>query len=199
MRQLGGLTERIDQIDTTMQVVISNMVPELPVPYDYSVVNQMKGAQKEIKLHFMCGANPSQTMTTTSTEWNKWLRLGVSAVQAGRSVVKLAGGDVTELQKMAGWKETLSSMKGAAEDGLEVVKSLRGCHEALTHEPGSDHFATFVETVHFTSEEADSLIEELRAAKFYDKFEYDPTVPVRERSSNYIRTCGFTAFQCLKP
>ena len=122
----------MDQIDTTIQVVISNMVPKLPVPYDYSVVSQVKGAQKEIQLHFMCGVNPSQTMTTTSTEWNKWLRLGASAVQAGRSVVKLASGDVTELQKVAGWKEAFSSMKGGAQDGLEVVKSLQGCHEALT-------------------------------------------------------------------
>ena len=48
----------------------------------------------------------------------------------------------------------------------------------MQEEPGSDHFAKMV---HFTSKEVDSLIEELRAAKFYDKFEYDPTVPVRER------------------
>jgi hypothetical protein len=115
VRQLGGLTQRIDQIDTTMQVVISNMVPRLPVPYDFSVVNKMKGAQKEIRLHFMCGVNPNMTMATTSTEWNKWLRLGVSAVQAGRTVVKLASGDVTELQKMAGWKGKLSALKGAAQ------------------------------------------------------------------------------------
>ena len=54
----------------------------------------------------------------------------------------------------------------------------------MQEEPGSDHFAKMV---HFTSEEVDSLIEELRAAKF----EYDPTVPVREGSSI------FTAFQCL--
>ena len=92
-------------------------------------------------------------------------------------MVKLASGDVTELQKMSGWKEKLSSVKGAAHDGIKIVKSLRGCHEALVHEPGSNRFATFVDTLHFTSEEANSLIEELRAAKFYDKFEYDPTVP----------------------
>jgi hypothetical protein len=61
------------------------------------------------------------------------------------------------------------------------------------HEPGSDRFATFVDTVHFTSEEADSLIEELRAAKFYDKFEYDPTVPGGWRSKiagGFCKSCG---------
>eukprot|EP01051_Picozoa_sp_SAG22_P000259 SAG22_NODE_6_length_41368_cov_49.702222_2_plen_535_part_00 len=179
VRQLGGLSQRIDQIDTTMQMVISNMVPKLPVPYDFSVVNKMNGAQKQIRLHFMCGVDPDTTMTTTSTEWSKWLRLGVSAVQAGRTVVKLASGDVTELQNVAGWKEKF-------DDSMEIVKSLRGCHDALVHEPGSDRFATFVETVHFTSEEADSVIKELRAAKFYDRFEYDPTVPGGWRSVSAV-------------
>ena len=119
------------------------MAPKLPIPFDYKV--ESKFVKKEIQLHFMCPLTGT-TVHTTSSDYKKWIKLGACAMKVGKSVVKLATGDLTELANVTGVMDAISRGQGAIMDGIDVMTSLRQCHDHLVAgDPGAVHFLKFVE------------------------------------------------------
>jgi len=127
---------------------VGEIVKKLPQPCKLEVVG---GLRKSLLLHFAC-ARTGQTVTTETKDWNQWCKVGFGLIKLGKCVAVAAAGN-----PMA-----LASGAGAIAD---IYKGYKTKDDA--------DFNTFISQPFLTSAESDKLINQLRAANFFDKMAYD--------------------------
>ena len=150
---VDALKQYLDNNIELLKQFISELVKRLPVPVRFSTEGRV---QKVLRLHFICARQgdrclyPSDREFTTETKiWNKWLRLAVSALSLGISV--------------------MNPLEGAA------LSQVRDAYDAFRGEEDAE-FLKFVSEPFLTSSEQDSLVMQLRDAKFFDVFSYDSSI-----------------------
>ena len=143
----------LDQNIELLKQYISEIVKKLPVPVRLSTEGRV---QKILRLHFICAKQGERCLyptegefSTETRQWNKWLKIAVSSLSLGLSV--------------------LNPLDGGA------VDQVRTAYEA--YRTGEDkEFLAFVNEPFLTSVEQDSLVQQLRDAKFFDVFSYDTSL-----------------------
>jgi hypothetical protein len=148
-----ALKQYLDQNIQILKQYISEIIKKLPVPVKLTTEGRV---QKTLRLHFICAKQGERCLypyerefTTETRQWNKWLKIAVSSLSLGISV--------------------LNPLDGGA------VDQVRSAYEA--YRTGEDkEFLAFVNEPFLTSAEQDSLIQQLRDAKFFDVFSYDATL-----------------------
>jgi len=142
-------------------------VKKLPQPCKLVVVG---GLKKTLVLHFEC-ARTGQTVTTETSDWNQWCKVGFGLIKLGKCAVEAAAGN-----PMA-----LAGGVGAISD---VYKGYKTKDDA--------DFNTFISQPFLTSAESDKLINQLRAGGFFEKMTYDP------QEGNWVLNGTLTAEETAK-
>ena len=143
------------------------MVKKLPQPCKLVVVG---GIKKTLVLHFEC-ARTGQTVTTETSDWNQWCKVGFGLIKLGKCAVEAAAGN-----PMA-----LAGGVGAIAD---VYKGYKTKDDA--------DFDTYISQPFLTSAESDKLINQLRAGGFFNKMTYDP------QEGNWVLNGTLTAEEVAK-
>lgn len=141
----------IDENIDMLKEFIADIVKKLPIPSKFSTEGKIR---KTVKLHFVCGKHGDRCLfpedrpfTTETKDWNKWFKIALSGVKLGKSVF----------------------MPMKAGDAIGAVKN---AYEAYKGKDDKD-FLAYISEPFLTSEEQDNLVNQLRAAKFFDVFTYD--------------------------
>lgn len=127
---------------------VGEVVQKLPQPVQLVMVG---GVKKTLQLHFRC-ARTGVTVTTETKVWHQWCKVGFGLIKLGKCAAVAAAGNPMALV-----------------DGVGAVKDI---YNGYKSKDDSD-FNTFIKQPFLTSAERDRLIEQLRAAKFFEKMEYD--------------------------
>jgi hypothetical protein len=150
---VDSLKEYLDNNIELLKQFISEIVKKLPVPVRFSTEGRV---QKVLRLHFICAREGERCLyphdrefTTETRVWNKWLKLAVSALSVGVSVI--------------------NPLEGGA------LSQVREAYEAYKEGEDAD-FLAFVNEPFLTASEQDSLVSQLRDAKFFDVFRYDASI-----------------------
>lgn len=154
---IEGLKAYVDENVDQLKDFIGSVVKKLPVPVEFSSERRYVLKQAML-LHFRCQASPQTTVcalpegtfTTVTYEWNRWLKLGLSAAKVGKSVLTM---------------DAIGDVPG-------VVDQVKGMYQTYTSKDDAD-FLTFVSEPFLTSEEQDKLLKQLKKGGFFDRFCYD--------------------------
>lgn len=139
------LKKYVDDNVSELKDFIGDVVKKLPIPNELTVV---KGkVRNTLQLHFICQVTGEDFVTETK-EFKKWVKVGFSAVKLGVSVFR--GNDLPE----------------AAMDATKAV------YNALKKKD-DEEFLKYISEPFLTSNEQDDLINQLRAAKFFENHYYD--------------------------
>ncbi len=150
---VDALKKYLDDNIEDLKHFIAGVVKKLPVPVRFSTEGR---AKKTLRLHFSCGIQTAgclyprdREFVTETTTWNKWLKLALSAVSAGVSM--------------------LNPLDGTA------IDQVRNAYQSYKTTYDKE-FLAFINEPFLTSAEQDSLVTQLRDARFFDVFKYDPTI-----------------------
>mgnify|MGYP005994425927 CR=1 FL=1 len=151
---LQELQSYVDQNMANMKEFVSQLVKKLPIPISFSTEGSIR---KSVLLHFVCGKRTpdccihdfNDTFSTSTTEWNKWLKIGVSALMLGKSLV--------------------------AKSPLEAFGNIKKIYTDFKKRDDDD-FTKFTQEPFLTSHEQDKLIIQLRKSDFYEHFSYDAQI-----------------------
>ncbi|MHA2114583.1 MAG: hypothetical protein ACXABM_03725 [Candidatus Thorarchaeota archaeon] len=149
---VGSLKEYVDQNVEMLKYFIADIVKKLPVPVKFSIEGRIR---KTLELHFTCGLQherclypEDRSFITETKAWNKWLKIAMSAVRIGRSIIfPIESGD--------------------------AVDAVREAYDAYKEKDDKD-FLAYISEPFLTSEEQDKLVSQLREARFFDVFNYVP-------------------------
>jgi len=149
---VGSLKEYVDQNVEMLKYFIADVVKKLPVPVRFSTEGRIR---KTLQLHFTCGLMferclypEERPFITESKDWNKWLKIAMSAVRIGRAIIfPIESGDAVD----------------AVREAYEIYKEKDDCG-----------FLAFISEPFLTSSEQDNLVTQLRDARFFDVFNYIP-------------------------
>ncbi|MHA2251265.1 MAG: hypothetical protein ACXAD7_12960 [Candidatus Kariarchaeaceae archaeon] len=155
MQAAKSTDELMAYIDENIEMLkdfIADIAKKLPIPKTFSTEGRVR---KTIILHFVCDKEAERCLfphdrsfTTESKDWNKWLKIAFSGIKIGKSVILPANiGD--------------------------AGKAVRQAYEDYKTKEDKDYLA-FISQPFLTSTEQDNLINQLREAKFFDVFQYDP-------------------------
>ncbi|CAJ1359743.1 unnamed protein product [Effrenium voratum] len=155
---MESLKKYVDDNVSDLKDFIASVAKKLPMPVKFTSEEKYL-VKKAILLHFECQAPiPSRycalpqkaTYTTETQEWARWLKMGLSAAKLGKSVLSA---------------EAITDLPG-------VVDQVKGLYSMYKKDDGED-FLTFISEPFLTSSEQDKLLNQLRAAAFFEKFCYD--------------------------
>mmetsp|Transcript_17067 Transcript_17067/g.40127 ORF Transcript_17067/g.40127 Transcript_17067/m.40127 type:complete len:799 (-) Transcript_17067:128-2524(-) len=155
---MDSLKRYVDEHVAELKDFVGSIAKKLPVPVRCSAERRLV-VNSALLLHFECQAQPKTsccalpagTYRTETLEWNKWLKLGLSAAKIGKSVLTAdAIGDVGS-----------------------VVDQAQAMYKLYKKKDDAD-FVTFISEPFLTSEEQDKLIVQLRKGGFFQNFCYDP-------------------------
>lgn len=140
-----------------MKDFISTVAKKLPMPVRFSSEPRYV-VKKAMLLHFKCEAPtatrfcvlPGSTFTTETMEWSRWLKMGLSAAKIGKSILSA---------------DAIADVPG-------VVDQVKGLFSLYNKDEGED-FMTFISEPFLTSQEQDKLLNQLRAASYFENFRYD--------------------------
>ena len=162
---MDSLKQYVDSNVSELKDFIASVAKRLPMPVKFTTENKFV-VKKAILLHFECQApirtrycalQNGATYTTETLEWSRWLKMGLSAAKLGKSVLSA---------------DAITDVPG-------VVDQVKGLYNMYKKEDGED-FLSFISEPFLTSEEQDKLLNQLRAAQFFEKFRYD------NQSANWI-------------
>ncbi|CAK9027288.1 unnamed protein product [Durusdinium trenchii] len=155
---MESLKQYVDENVSDLKDFIASVAKKLPMPVKFTTEEKFV-VKKAILLHFECQApirtrycalQNGKTYTTETLEWSRWLKMGLSAAKLGKSVLTA---------------DAIADLPG-------VVDQVKGLYNMYTKEDGED-FLSFISEPFLTSEEQDKLLNQLRAANFFQKFQYD--------------------------
>jgi len=149
---VGSLKEYVDQNVAMLKTFIADVAKKLPIPIKFSTEGRVR---KTLQLHFVCEIQTERCLyplerpfVTESKEWNKWLRIAMSAVSIGKAVI----------------------FPFEASDAVDSVREAYNLYKTGEEKD----FLSFISEPFLTSNEQDKLITQLREARFFDVFNYDP-------------------------
>lgn len=172
---MDSLKAYVDENVSDLKDFIASVAKKLPMPVKFTTEQKFL-VKKAILLHFECQApirtrycalQDGATYTTETLEWSRWLKMGLSAAKLGKAVLSA---------------DAIADMPG-------VVDQVKGLYNMYKKEDGED-FLSFISEPFLTSEEQDKLLNQLRAANFFQKFQYD------NQTANWL--CGNCACIYLK-
>lgn len=148
------LMKYIDDNISMLKDFLADITKKLPTPIEFSTEGRVR---RTILLHFICDKvddrcifPKDRSFTTETKDWNKWLKIAFSGIKVGRSIITpmAAGG---------------------------AMGALKSAYDAYRSKEDKDYLA-YISEPFLTSTEQDHLIEQLRAAKFFDVFQYDAQI-----------------------
>ncbi len=164
VQNFDDLKKYVDDHVAELKEFISEINKKLPIPNGFSSQGRIR---KTLTLYFTCSRQterclfpPERPFTTQTKEFSRWLKVAISAVKFGAAVVLEA---TTPLGVL--------SAPGMASKSLDLVKQL---YTTLKDSPNDAEFLSIVREPFLTSEEQDFLIKQLRDAKYFQFFQYDP-------------------------
>ncbi|NVM16177.1 MAG: leucine-rich repeat protein [Candidatus Lokiarchaeota archaeon] len=150
----------IDNNIDRLKEFISQIQKKLPLPTSTVINKKYFGIKKELSLYFTCGSqkkgcshSKTNAFIIKTKEWNKWIKISLSAVKIGINAIKLDGGDIME--------------------EIQNIKELKEVYDDYKGEEFPD-FLSFAREPFLVSSERDDLIENLRDNNFFKSFEYEP-------------------------
>mmetsp|Transcript_77214 Transcript_77214/g.184883 ORF Transcript_77214/g.184883 Transcript_77214/m.184883 type:complete len:799 (+) Transcript_77214:48-2444(+) len=154
---MESLKKYVDDNMSEMKDFISTVAKKLPMPVRFSSEPRYV-VKKAMLLHFKCEAPtatrfcvlPGSTFTTETMEWSRWLKMGLSAAKLGKSILSA---------------DAIADVPG-------VVDQVKGLFSLYNKDEGED-FMTFISEPFLTSQEQDKLLNQLRAASYFENFRYD--------------------------
>jgi len=156
---MESLKAYVDQNVADLKDFVGTITKKLPMPCKFSSEPRYV-AKMAMLLHFKCEAGPKTslctlpandaTFTTETLEWNRWLKLGLSAAKLGKSVIS---GDA------------VADVSGTVDQVKEIFQTYTKKDDAA--------FLTYISEPFLTSEEQDKLLNQLREGGFFKKFAYD--------------------------
>jgi hypothetical protein len=142
-----------EYMETNIEILknfIADITKKLPIPVKFSTEGRIR---KTLQLHFICGTQSERCLypedrpfIIESQTWNKWLKVAMSAVNIGKSVI--------------------FPIEGSA------VDAIREAYQAYKTED-DEEFLKYISEPFLTSQEQDNLILQLRSAQFFEVFHYD--------------------------
>jgi hypothetical protein len=149
---VGSLKEYVDRNVEMLKYFIADVVKKLPVPVQFSTEGRIR---KTLQLHFTCGLQHERCLypkdrpfVTETKDWNKWLKIAMSAVRIGRAIIfPIESGDAVD----------------AVKEAYEAYK-----------DKDDKEFLAYISEPFLTSQEQDNLVNQLRDAQFFDVFNYIP-------------------------
>jgi hypothetical protein len=149
---VDSLKEYVDKNVAMLKTFIADVVKKLPIPIRFTAEGRVR---KTLKLHYVCGIQTDRCLyplerpfETETKEWSKWLRIAMSAVSIGKAVI-------------------------FPFETSDAVDSVREAYNLYKTGEEKD-FLSFISEPFLTSSEQDKLITQLREARFFDVFNYDP-------------------------
>ncbi len=163
VQSFDDLKRYVDQHVAELKEFIAEINKKLPIPSNFSSEGRIR---KTLTLFFTCARQGDRCLfpkdrpfTTQTREFNRWLKVAISAVKLGVAAVT----SVTP----AGVIVSGPSMAGAS---LDIVRTL---YDAITENPNDEEFMSIAREPFLTSEEQDFLITQLRDARYFQFFQYD--------------------------
>ncbi|MHA2296823.1 MAG: hypothetical protein ACXAEU_00065 [Candidatus Hodarchaeales archaeon] len=152
---VDSLKKYVDDNVDMLKDFLADVVKKLPIPVDFSAEGRIR---KTMKLHFACGCADERclypkdrTFTTETKDWNKWTKVAFSAIKIGKAAISIPGNPTSAMDAVAATRELYSAYKSEEDE----------------------EFLTFISQPFLTSTEQDSLIEQLKEARFFDMFNYN--------------------------
>ena len=149
---VGSLKEYVDQNVAMLKTFIADIVKKLPIPIRFSTEGRVR---QTLQLHYVCGIQTERCLyplerpfVTETKEWNKWLRIAMSAVSIGKAVI----------------------FPFEASDAVDSVRQAYNLYKTGEEKD----FLSYISEPFLTSSEQDKLVTQLREARFFDVFNYDP-------------------------
>lgn len=162
---VDSLKEYVDKNVAMLKTFIADVVKKLPIPIRFSTEGRVR---KTLQLHFVCGMQTERCLyplerpfVTETKEWSKWLRIAMSAVSIGKAVI-------------------------FPFETSEAIDSVREAYNLYKTGEEKD-FLSFISEPFLTSSEQDKLVTQLREARFFDVFNYEP------------QTAEWTCLMCNPP
>ena len=163
VQNFDDLKQYVDQHVSELKEFIAEINKKLPIPSGFSSEGRIR---KTLTLYFTCAKQGERCLfpqdrpfTTQTKEFNKWLKVAVSAVKLGVAVVT----SVTPVGAITSGPSVTSA-------SLDAVRTL---YQVLKDNPDDAEFLAIVSEPFLTSEEQDFLIKQLREAKYFQFFHYD--------------------------
>jgi hypothetical protein len=160
-----------------VQDFLATVVKKLPAPVELTVEQSgWKGkAQKTIQLHFVCcratdpgscmHADRAHSFVTSTKEWARWIKIGVSLHAAGKATLNLAASEI----------EAPGEAAAAGKSALGAFKAVYQSFKAPNDGQGeAEQFEDMMAQPFLTTEESERLLNQLRSTKFFELFSYDP-------------------------
>ncbi len=151
VKSTEDLMKYVDENISMLKDFIAEINKKLPTPRKFSTEGRIR---KTLILHFVCeGTSPNclfpedRPFTTETKDWNKWLKIAFSGIKLGKSLI----------------------VPASAGDAVSAVKD---AYEAYKEKYDKD-FLAYISEPFLTSQEQDSLVNQLREAKFFNIFNYD--------------------------
>jgi hypothetical protein len=149
---VDSLKAYVDKNVEMLKTFIADVVKKLPIPIRFSTEGRVR---KTLQLHYVCGTQTDRCLyplerpfVTETKEWSKWLKIAMSAVSIGKAVI-------------------------FPFETSDAIDSVREAYKLYKSKEESD-FLSFISQPFLTSSEQDKLITQLREARFFDVFNYDP-------------------------
>ena len=162
---VDSLKAYVDKNVEILKTFIADVVKKLPIPIRFSTEGRVR---QTLQLHYVCGIQKERCLyplerpfVTETKEWSKWLKIAMSAVSIGKAVI-------------------------FPFETSDAIDSVRSAYKLYKSKEESD-FLSFISEPFLTSSEQDKLIVQLREARFFDVFNYDP------------QTAEWTCLMCNPP
>jgi hypothetical protein len=162
---VDSLKEYVDKNVEMLKTFIADIVKKLPIPIRFTAEGRVR---KTLQLHYVCGIQKEQCLyplerpfVTETKEWSKWLKIAMSAVSIGKAVI----------------------FPFETSDAIDSVRKAYNLYKTGEEKD----FLSFISEPFLTSSEQDKLVTQLREARFFDVFNYDP------------QTAEWTCLMCNPP
>ena len=162
---VDSLKEYVDKNVAMLKTFIADVVKKLPIPIRFSTEGRVR---KTLQLHYVCGIQTERCLyplerpfVTETKEWSKWLKIAMSAVSIGKAVI-------------------------FPFETNEAIDSVREAYNLYKTGEEKD-FLSYISEPFLTSSEQDKLVTQLREARFFDVFNYEP------------QTAEWTCLMCNPP
>eukprot|EP01038_Epipyxis_sp_PR26KG_P004367 gene4367-6179_t len=152
VKNLGSFDEIVAYIDRNIKEVkdfLGSVVMKLPLPGRLEVVGSLR---KTLILHFVCSKTGLE-FPVPSKDWNKWLKVGFTLIQAGKAIIDLGIGNPF----------------GIIKTGVDCLADVYNIYKTAD----DDEFNAYMTNPFLTSTEQDGLLLKLREIGFFAKFAYD--------------------------
>jgi hypothetical protein len=146
------LKEYVESNVEMLKNFIADVVKKLPMPVKFSTEGRIR---KILQLHFVCNKQTERCLypddrpfITETKAWHRWLKIAMSAVKIGKAII-------------------------FPFETSEAIDAVREAYDAYRNKDDKE-FLEYISEPFLTSEEQDNLVIQLRDARFFEVFNYDP-------------------------